>query len=122
MLKSTISQTVIPTSSNHMYVVFESYYKHGEVESTIIKSDEEMRDFCVKYFKDDYEILTLPIVDSDGEGEILVEDLLDYDVSNMPISLDSLMKQIIINGDKRVEQQGGWGVRYIIKGYNLAHI
>ena len=80
-----------------MYVCFESYYKHAEVSMQVIASDEEMREYCI-------------------------DQLSSYDeisIETAEMSLDDLIKKTVENGNKRVENQGGWGVRYIVKGDNL---
>ena len=82
--------------ASNMYACFESYYKHGEVDMTIINSDEEMKDYCIdnlRWYK------------------------LDVDVYSC--SLEQLIKLTIEQGNKMIDDQAGWGVRYIVKGNNL---
>lgn len=85
-----------------MYVCFESYYKHGEVSMQTIASDEEMREYCIDQLSQE---------DEEKYEEISME--------TAEMSLDDLIKKTVEDGNKRVENQGGWGVRYIVEGYNI---
>lgn len=83
-----------------MYVCFKSYYKHGEVDRDIIESDDEMKEYCLEELEN-YQINT------DGFENYKLEYLIELTISE---------------GNKNVEKQCGWGVRYIIKGDNLKEI
>ena len=78
-----------------MYIVFESYYKHGEVNMQLIHPNE-MREFCLKQ---------LGYYQVTGDFESL--------------SLEELISLTIKEGNNIVEGQGGMGVRYIVKGDNI---
>lgn len=108
---------------NNMYTVFTSSYKHGEVDMIIINSDEEIRHFCIELLIG-YDILSLPIIDANGKhkGEIFTEDLMEYSIKDMPISLESIIRETINVGNKQVKLQSGTGIRYVVKGHNLISI
>ena len=104
-----------------MYAVFTSYYKYGEVDMEIINSDDEMRKYCIKWITG-YHNLRLRWVEYYRSKNILPPEKFDVicDVSDLDtLSIYDLIKLTIECGNKMVEQQGGWGVRYIIKGDNL---
>ena len=85
-----------------MYVCFESYYKHGEVLMETFTSDAEMREYCITQLSED---------DSEKYEEISIH--------TAEMSLDELIKKTVEDGNERVKNQRGWGVRYVAKGENL---
>ena len=80
-----------------MYACFTSYYKHGEVDCKIIETDKEMKEFCLEELED-YG------VKKDYSGE----------------TLDKLIKKVMKLGEDQINEQRGWGVRYIVKGKSLS--
>lgn len=78
-----------------MYCVFTSYYKHGEVGCDIIKSDKKMREYCISFLQS-------------WDSRV-----------DVPANLTELIEMTIAKGEEVVENQRGWGVRYVVKGENL---
>lgn len=78
------------------YAVMEAYYKHGEVSSDLIGTDEEMKAFCLGKLKE-YGVIT--------------------DFSNYP--LDDIIHFTIKEGNKRIDECIGWGLYSVVRGSNL---
>jgi len=95
------------------YIVFSSYYKHGEVYSEVINSDEEMREFCLRallnYYQ--YEMENVGLARNEFYDQIM-RTFEDY-------PLNDLISTTIAKGIKRVFEQDGWGVRYVFRADNI---
>ena len=97
-----------------MFVVFESYYKYGEVHMKIIASEGEMEQYCLDQLIQYYD-------EADEINPILtVEDYVLLKVDDY--SLQDLMELTVLKGNEFVRGQKGWGVRYIIRGNDLKEI
>ena len=123
-----------------MWIIFEVYYKHGEWEVSTFDTDEEMREYCLAYLRnensessedDDNETEESDsyneIEDSDSYNNIEDSDVTeDSDESQEEKSsklkyktLEELVSLTMIEGERRIEKQEGMGVVKIIKGNNI---
>ena len=95
-LKLTVRK---PVAISHLWVLVETYYKHGEYNLKIFNSDAELAD----YIKEE---LTAEEDDSD--------DLPSFE----SMGLEELIKVGVKLGNERVDNQSGWGIREIRKIYS----
>lgn len=95
------------TNTNE-YVCFEMYYKHGESEMHIVKSDEDMRAYCLDQLRS-YDFIG---TQTGGLHDVA---LAQYYV--MPI--DELIQLTLREGNKQIAEDRDWGLMYVVKGQNL---
>ncbi len=55
MLNHNLINKILTSCQNNIYVVMEIYYKHGEAEQHVFKSDIEFIDAAIKYLRKFYE-------------------------------------------------------------------
>ncbi len=72
-----------------MWAIVETYYKHGEYKLIIIQTEDELRNYILEQLKY-YEIKL------DGDEDLCV-----------------LMDLVLEQGQNRIDEQLGWGVREI---------
>lgn len=98
-----------------MFVVFESYYKFGEVNMKIITSESEMEQYCInkliEYYDDETEVIN---------NTMTIEDYVLSKVDDY--SLQDLIELTVLKGNEVVRGQKGWGVRNVVKGERLKEI
>jgi len=99
-LKLTVRKPVV----THLWVLVETYYKHGEYNLKIFNSDSELAD----YIKE--ELAAEDDSDSDSDSE----DLPPFE----SMGLEELIKVGVKLGNERVDNQSGWGIREIRKIYS----
>jgi hypothetical protein len=103
------NQVSLPLRANvSMYVCVEIYYKHGEYQTTVISSDEDMRIYCIDQLR--------------GYGDIPQMDVQTYEVAvaqYQAMPLDDLIRLVLSHGRQEIESQSGWGLVDVVKGQNL---
>ncbi len=85
-----------------IWVIVETYYKHGEHKLTILYDESSLKEFLYQKI-DDYGIRK-NIEDTEGETEAEGETELDVGY------LSTIVEQ---EGCRRVDEQLGWGVKEI---------
>ena len=106
-----------------MYAVFTSYYKYGEVDMEIISSDDDMRKYCIEHILEYHNDLQrrMEYYRARNLQPPTIDPICDISQLDSYI-LAELIEFTIECGDKTIEEQGGWGVRYIIRGNNLEQL
>ena len=79
-------------SSEKMWVVVETYYKHGEYSLFIFKTESELREYILE------ELITY-----------------EYEITLDNEDIECLIEIVVQVGNDRVKEQEGWGVREIKK-------
>lgn len=95
-----------PAPSPNMYVCFEMYYKHGEWESHVIASDEEMRTYCIDQ------------LEGYGDQDPDTDDYEELHRRYIELPLEDLIALTIEKGRNQIEHQWGWGLQSVTKCKN----
>lgn len=110
-----------------MYTVVSSYYKHAEVDLVIIPKNK-MRQFCIEQLVDYFDSIHPSSNDKNyKEMKKFTKHVTAESQSKNPkklpnynkYTLDYLIQKVVELGNQIVEQQSGWGVRYIVSGENM---
>ena len=80
------------------YIVVEVYYKYGECSCTTFIDECSLKDYLVKALED--------------SGVIVCDEFRS-------LTLESLIELSIKVGADAIDNQGGWGIQYIVKGENI---
>ena len=92
-----------------MYVVFCSYYKHAEVSCKVLANDEELRNFCLE------ELIQYEYNYEDNEDNETNDEKQDPNFLTLP----ELVALTVKEGNKQIDDELGWGLRYVFKGSNI---
>lgn len=105
-MSSKVSKETL--SKNSTYVVFTSYYKHGEVGMEQYSGDKELRDGAYKFYKywhkEDSDECESSLFTDECESSLFTDE-----------SIDNVLTIMLTIGKTQILTQGGWAWRYVVR-------
>lgn len=97
-----------------MYVVFSSYYKHGDTNIVIINSDHELRHYYLRSLRDLYEseLVARGAVDFQQSLEVINQMFANH-------TLEQLFDVLLAKGE---QEQAEWTIKAVLRGDNIQTI